>query len=72
MDEPINPIGGEGAISIGLTKLEYFSAMAMQGMLSNSYQSNGCQPLSVATRHQIAELAVDQAKAILKRIEQIK
>lgn len=55
----------------GLTKLEFISAMAMQGMLANSYASTGIMPLSEANRHEIAELAVDQAKALLSRIKQV-
>lgn len=56
---------------LGFTKLEFISAMAMQGMLANSYHNGVCQPLSEASRHEIAEMAVDQAKALLSRIKQV-
>lgn len=34
-NEPITPIDPRGCINQGLTKREYFAAMAMQGMYSN-------------------------------------
>jgi hypothetical protein len=68
-NDPINPIPGGGAISIGLTKLEYFAAQAMVGFLANSYSDGVTQPLSTASRTQIAELAVKQAKAIMRILD---
>jgi hypothetical protein len=56
---------------VGLSKLELISAMAMQGMLANSYSNGVNQPLSEASRHEMAELAVDQAKALLNRVKQV-
>lgn len=55
----------------GLTKLEYFAAMAMNGMLANSYSNGAAMPLSEASRREIAELAVDQAKALLARLREV-
>jgi len=54
-NDPINPIPGGGAIAIGLTKREYFAALAMQGMLANSYQQDflNQSPLSLASGSQI-------------------
>lgn len=41
-NQPINPVSSEHYKNIlGLTKREYFSAIAMQGMLSNINQSYG-------------------------------
>lgn len=53
---------------MNLTKREYFSAMAMQGMLANSYNDGCTQPLSTANAQQIAELAVGQADALIKEL----
>ena len=66
-NEPIHPIGGGGAISIGLTKREYFAALAMQGLLANSYQQDylNQNPLSLAVANEIAEMAVKQADYLL-------
>jgi hypothetical protein len=70
-NDPIHPIGGEGAIAIGLTKREYFAALAMQGMLANSYgPDGGLQPLSTANGEQIADMAVAQADLLIKRLRQ--
>lgn len=49
----------------GLTKREYFAAMAMQGMLSNSYNDGASQPLSTASHDQIAQMAVSIADALI-------
>jgi len=35
-DDPINPITGNGALTIGLTKREYFAAIALQGILAGT------------------------------------
>lgn len=50
--------GSCSGIEIGLTKREYFAAMAMQGMLSNSATSYG-------TFDELAQSAIDQADALL-------
>lgn len=52
----------------GLTKREYFAAMAMQGMLANSYSDGVTQPLSSANNIQIAEMAVSQADALIAEL----
>jgi hypothetical protein len=70
-NDPVYPIPGGGAVHIGLTKLEYFAGLAMQGLLANSYSNGANQPLSEASRHEISELAVDQAKSLIKRLEQV-
>jgi hypothetical protein len=66
-----NPTLAYRATSKGISKLEYFSGLAMQGFLANSYSNGASQPLSEANKHDIAELAVDQAKALIKRLERL-
>lgn len=44
----------------GVTKREYFAALAMQGLLANRY-SNG-------ERHEIANIAVNQADALIAEL----
>jgi len=51
-----------------LTKLEYFSIMALQGLLSNSYNDGVTQPLSTATHIEIAKMAVSQAEVLIKAL----
>lgn len=53
-----------------LTKLEYFAVMAMQGMLSNSYQQDAIhqRPLSLSDHKEIALMAVQQAKHLMDAI----
>lgn len=55
----------DGHRNFGLTKREYFAAFAMQGMLANSFSNGASQPLSEASRHEIALLAVEQADALI-------
>lgn len=50
----------------GLSKREWFAGLAMQGLLANSYQSNGTQSLSEVNICEIAQLAVDQVDALIK------
>lgn len=50
--------GGGDFGAEGLTKREYFAAMAMQGLLANSYNDGVYQPLSTASHDQIANMAV--------------
>lgn len=70
MSEPMFPISGHGAIAIGLTKREFLAAMAMQGILANSYQQDFLNqtPRSLASKNQIADLAVDQADALIEAL----
>lgn len=53
---------------IGLTKREYFAAMALQGYLANSFNHEMIQPVSTATHAQIAELSVGAADALIKEL----
>lgn len=55
----------ENVYNHGLTKRELFAAMAMQGMLANSYCNGSSQPLSELSYSQIAELSVRQADALI-------
>ena len=59
-------IAYDGHKNFGLTKREWLAGLAMQGMLANSYQSNGAQPLSEANRHEIAQMATEQADALIR------
>lgn len=54
----------------GMTKREYFAAMAMQGLLANSFQDGINEPLSHANNTQIAGMAVDQADCLLQALEE--
>jgi len=51
----------------GLTKREYFAAMAMQGMLANSAAQDAFnqRPLSYANYVEIADLSVKQADELV-------
>lgn len=63
-------INYDGHRNFGLTKREYFAGLAMQGMLANSFSNGAIQPLSEATRHEIARLAMDQADALIACLNQ--
>lgn len=54
---------------IAITRRDYFAAMAMQGLLANSF-SNDRQPclLAAATRAEIAALARDQADHLINAL----
>ena len=73
---PNEPVGisfnqdGEVGQSYGLTKREYFAALAMQGLLANSYQQDFCNqtPLSLANNSEIATIAVLQADALIAEL----
>lgn len=70
-DEPIHPIGGGGAITIGLTKREYFAALVMQGILSKE-NINGMVTNRVLVPDIAAIEAVAYADALLKELEKTK
>jgi len=63
-------INYDGHRNFGLTKREYLAGLAMQGMLANSYGNGSTQPLSEANRHEIAQLAVEQADALIAYLNQ--
>ena len=58
---------GNSTPAYGLTKREYFVAMAMQGMLANSASQDALnqKPLSYANAAEIAEMACWQADALI-------
>ncbi|QIK61260.1 hypothetical protein G7050_16015 [Dysgonomonas sp. HDW5A] len=58
----------EDVYNHGLTKREYFAAMAMNGMLANSYSNGSSQPLSELSYSQIAEFSVRQADALIIKL----
>jgi len=53
---------GEDAGAIGLTKREYFAALAMQGLLGNPYNNSN-------TIAFLAELAIKSSDELLKQLE---
>ena len=65
--EPINSIpdlNNHPSLWIGLTKREYFAAMAMQGYIS-------CGKSSVISITTLAECSVQQADALIKALNEI-
>lgn len=71
-NEPINPIldsAGNGCFK-GLSKREYFAAMAMQGLLVNYQRDDrfGNHPGNPI----VAEMAVEQADALMKALNEEK
>lgn len=68
-DAPAYPWGNDGCMVGGLTKREMCVFMAMQGLLANSFDGNQNQPLSTASYEDIADIAVDHAEAVLKRLK---
>ncbi|MCP3966603.1 MAG: hypothetical protein GY718_09675 [Lentisphaerae bacterium] len=52
-----------------ISRLDYFAAHAMQGLLANSFQDGQNQPLSLANSMEIASMARDQAKHLIKALE---
>jgi hypothetical protein len=72
-NEPLNCNNGNGFwrevnnvnFGSGLTKREYFAAIAMQGFLSNSYNDGHSKPYSLANYSEIATLSVKQADSLI-------
>jgi hypothetical protein len=54
----------------GLTKREYFAALAMQGMLANSYGDGYNMPLSRASSDEIAVMSAFQADSLIKALNE--
>lgn len=69
-DAPAYPWGSDGQPIGGVTKRELCVFMAMQGLLANSYDGHLNQPLSTASYKDIAEIAVEHADAVIKRLLQ--
>lgn len=51
-----------------ITLREYFAAMAMQGLLANSYSNGYSMPYSEATGQEIAVMAVHTADELIKQL----
>ena len=71
-NQPAFPIKGyccEVRISEGLTKREYFAAMAMQGLLAADGQLSSHEDTELWTAAEIADYAVEQADALLAELE---
>jgi len=63
---PVYPIKAERITFMGLTKREYFAAMAMQGLLnSETFNANG---YTNGTAKGIAIIAVSQADALIEAL----
>ena len=62
-NEPINPIESvhRTEITYGLTKREYFAAMAMQGYITNG-------PSSISTTKLIAHASIEYADALIEAL----
>ena len=68
-DKPINPVLTQNPSLIGLTKKEYYSGLAMQGLLANcngGMTSGGSRTFSP---NEISKLAVLHADELLKQLE---
>jgi len=65
--EPITPISPSGCINQGLTKREYFAAMAMQGLLSLYDDKNGIFP-NQENANYMAYLSVTSADALIESL----
>lgn len=59
---------GSCILAGGLTKREYFAAMAMQGLLANSFDDGVSQPASTLSGEQLAVIAVDQADRLIEAL----
>ncbi len=76
-DLPANPVRGANnvpfdskqgfpsGLTVGLTKREYFAAMAMQGMLSNNHLNGG----NGFSGDEISNLSAQAADSLLKALE---
>ena len=49
-DEPVNHVAGNCQTSLGITKREYFAALAMQGMMDTYSQNLNLMSSSVAKK----------------------
>jgi len=67
IDAELNQMSPKGMIPIGLTKREYFAAMAMQGLLAK-YGGEMVKERTTDT-HGYASLSVIMADALLKELE---
>lgn len=67
-EQPAYPLS---YINSGLTKREYFAAMAMQGILANSAEQSysNQQPCSFLSIQEQAQMAVQYADALLSELE---
>lgn len=68
--KPNDGINPDGHRNFGLTKREHFAALAMQGMLANSFNDGATQPLSTASNLKIARMAVAQADTLIKALNE--
>ena len=55
---------------LNLTRREYFAAMAMQGLLANSYKSDNVEPLSELSIDELAEISVYAADALINELKE--
>lgn len=64
-NKAIFPIGQGLGSERGLTKREYFAAMAMQGMLAGIFTTNDCN----MTVESVAEWAIKHSDELLKKLK---
>lgn len=64
-NEPVFPIQDEYA---GLTKREYFAALAMQGLLSNEAYHNPSERHKMITTSGLCQAAINYANAIIEEL----
>ena len=63
MTNPTDPITYVGWFSEGLTKREYFAAMAMQALISNGQYSGG-----LLVHPKIGDIAIEAADALINAL----
>ena len=55
-----------------ITRRDFFAAAALQGLIANSYASDGQnRPLSTANKTEIAVMARDQADCLINALDSI-
>lgn len=74
-NDPINPVIVDGHGDTGLTKREYFAALAMQTLVAQKWQpityGQGGRTLVSADRH-MARTAIQFADALINELNEVK
>ena len=69
MTKPNHPIAGPSTyVDAGLTKREHFAAIALQGLITSHYSSETDPDVPEASDREIAQLAVQQADALIDEL----
>jgi hypothetical protein len=69
--EPIDKTTRAQDPAASLTKREYFAALAMQGILANSYNDGRDRPSYLLSEEMIARLSVTQADVLVKILNEV-